>query len=61
MNQWGANGERQDEERYGQFWELSGQGEQCCFELFAVCLTLRDTEDSQTGENCSNQGMKEQR
>ena len=26
MNQWAANGEKQDEKRYGQFWELSGQG-----------------------------------
>ena len=42
VNQWGASGERQDEE-YGQFWKLSG-----CLEHFVLCL--RDTEDSQTGE-----------
>ena len=34
-------------------WELAGQGEQHCFELFVVCL--RNTEDSQTGENRSSQ------
>ena len=49
MNQWAANGEKQDEKRYGQLWELSGQGEQRCFELFVTCL--RDTEGSQTGDN----------
>ena len=59
MNQWAANGKRQDENRHGQLWELSGQGEQHCFELFVICL--RDTEGSQTGENCSSQGVKEQR
>ena len=58
MNQWAASGEKQDE-RYGQFWKFSGQGEQRCFELFVV--SLRDTADRQTGENCSSQGMKEQR
>ena len=42
-----------------QFWEFSGQGKQRCFELFVVCI--RDTENSQTGENCSSQGVKEQR
>ena len=41
MNQWAASGEKQDEERYGQFWELSSEGEQRCFE---------DTKDSQAGE-----------
>ena len=30
-------------------WELSGRGEQRCFELFVVCFI--DTEDSRTGEN----------
>ena len=30
MYQWAANGEQQDEERYGQFGELSGQGEERC-------------------------------
>ena len=59
MNQRAANGVKQDEERYGYFGELSGQGEQHCFEFFVVCL--RDTEDSQTGENCSSQGVKEQK
>ena len=49
MNQWAASGEKQDEKRYGQLWELSGQGEQRCFELFVTCL--RDTEGSQTGDN----------
>ena len=59
-DQWAAKGEKRDEERYGQFSDLSGQGELCCFcfELFVVCL--RDTEDSQTGENCNSQGAKEQ-
>ena len=51
-NQWAASGEKQDEERYDQFLELSRQGEQRCFELFVVCLI--GTEDSQTGENCSS-------
>ena len=59
MNQWVTNGEKQDEDRYGQFWKLLGQGEQRCFELFVV--RLRDTEDRQTGENCSSQGVKEPR
>ena len=59
MNQWGANGEKQDEERCGHFWELSGQGEQRCFELSIVCL--KDNEDSRTGENSSSQCVKEQR
>ena len=54
MNQWAANGGKQEEERYGQFWELSGQGEQRCSELFEVCL--RDSEDCQTGENCRSHG-----
>ena len=43
----------------GQFGELPGQGKQRCFEVSAVCL--RDTEDSQTGENFSSQGVKDQR
>ena len=59
MNHWAAIGEKSDEERCGQFCELSGQGGQCCFELFAVCL--KDTEDSQTGKNGSSRGIKEQR
>ena len=59
MNQWAASGEKQFEERYGQFWELSGQGEQHCFELFVVCL--KDAEDRWTGEDCSSPGMKEHR
>ena len=60
MNRWAAYaGEKKDEERYAQFWELSEQGEQRCSERFVVCL--RDTEDSQTGENCSGQGVKDQR
>ena len=59
MNQWAASGEKPDEERRGQFCELSGQGGQCCFELFAVCL--QDTEDSRTGANGSSRGIKEQR
>ena len=33
MNQWAAIGEKQDEKRYGQLWELSGQGEQRYFEV----------------------------
>ena len=37
----------------------SGYSQQRCFELFAVCL--RDTEDSQPGENCSSEGVKEER
>ena len=49
MNQWAANGEKQDEKRYGQLWELSGKGDQRCFELFVICL--KDTEGSQTGDN----------
>ena len=53
MNHWATNGEKQDEERYDQFWEFSGQGKQRCFELFVVCI--RDTENSQTGANCSSQ------
>ena len=59
MNHWATNGEKQDEERYGQFWEFSGQGKQRCFELFVVCI--RDTENSQTGANYSSQDLKEQR
>ena len=31
VNLWTANGEKRDEERYGQFWELSGQGEASLF------------------------------
>ena len=67
VNQWAANGEIQNEERYGQFWELSGQSEQRVFvfvfslavvELFVVCL--RDTENSPTGDNCSSNSAKEQ-
>ena len=42
MNQWAANGEMQDQERYGQCWERSGHGKQRCSELFLDCL--RDTE-----------------
>ena len=53
MNQWAANGEKQDDERDSQFWELSGQGGQSCFELFVVNC-LRDTENRQTRENCSS-------
>ena len=30
----GSQWRKQDEERCGQFWELSGQSEQRCFELF---------------------------
>ena len=52
LNEWAANGEKQDEERCGQFWELSGKGEQRCSELSAVCL--RDAEDSQIGQNCNS-------
>ena len=48
VNQWTANGDKLDEKRYGQLWELSGQGERRCSELFVVCL--RDTEGSQTGQ-----------
>ena len=58
MNQWAANGEEQDEEKCGQVWELTGQGEQRCVEAFVLCLT--DTEGSQTGEICSSQGVKNQ-
>ena len=36
VNQWAANGEMQDAERYGQFGELSGHAGQHCFELLAV-------------------------
>ena len=46
VNRGAASGEKLDEERYGWFGELSGQGKQRCFELFVVCL--RDTEGSQT-------------
>ena len=41
----GSQWRKQDEERYGQFWELSGQSEQRCFALFVLCV--RNTEDSQ--------------
>ena len=41
------------------FRNTENNGEQCCFEHLVVCF--RDTEDSQTGENCSSQGLKEQR
>ena len=30
MSQWAASGKKQDEERYGQIWELLGQGKQYC-------------------------------
>ena len=59
MKQWAANGEKKDDERYAQFGELSEQGEQRCSERSVVCI--RDTEDCQTGESCSSQGVKEQR
>ena len=59
MNQWAVNGDKQVEERYGQFWELSGQGKQHCFKLFVVCL--KDAEDRWTREDCSIPGMKEHR
>ena len=39
---WTAEGEKQDEERHDQCEELSGQSKQHCFELFVVCLCLRD-------------------
>ena len=45
VNRKAANGEKQDKKKCGQFWELSGQGEQRCSELGVVCLT--DTDDSQ--------------
>ena len=51
--------EKQDEEKCGQLQKLSGQGEQRCFEPYVVCLS--DTEDSQKGESCNNQEVKEQR
>ena len=35
--------------------------EQQWFEPVVVCLTLRDTEDSQKGTSCSHLGVKEQR
>ena len=40
MNQWATNEEGQDEEKCGQFYfqQLSGQGEQLCFEPSVVCL-----------------------
>ena len=38
MNIRAAGGEKQDEERYSQFWELSRLGEQYCFQLVVVCL-----------------------
>ena len=31
VNQWAANGGRPDGEKYGPFWEISGQGGQRCF------------------------------
>ena len=55
VNQWATNGEKQDEEKCGQFWKLSEQGEQPS----VVCSG--DTEDSQRGESCNNQDVKEQR
>ena len=39
VNQWAASGEKQDEERYSQFGEPSGQGEQSCFKLFVAGLS----------------------
>ena len=58
MNRWAASGEKQ-EERYGQFWELSQQSEQRHFEPSVVFFFFfrRDTEHSQTGENCNSQGI----
>ena len=58
MNRWAASGEKQ-EERYGQFWELSEQSEQRRFEPSVVFLyfIFRDIEYSQTGENCNSQGI----
>ena len=45
--------------KYKMVGELSWQGEQRWFKLFAALL--RDSEDSQTGENCSSQGVNEQK
>ena len=48
MNQWAANGEKQ--EVNDQFWEFSGQkDEQHCFDFLVVCLTIRDTDKSFCG------------
>ena len=38
VKQWAANGEKPEMERYGQFGELHGQGEQRSFEHSVVCL-----------------------
>ena len=42
---------------------ISFRNTQHCFEPFVVCLNfnLRDVEDSQKGESCSNRGVEEQR
>ena len=39
VNQWAASGEKQDEERYSQFGEPSGQGEKSCFKLLVAGLS----------------------
>lgn len=61
MNRLADNGGKQDEERCGRFWELPGQGEQSCFELFVICL--RDTELTARQERITvvMQGAKEQK
>ena len=41
MNRWAASGEKQTEERSGQFWEFTEQNEQRCSEHFVVCLRER--------------------
>ena len=50
--QWAANGDMVS------FCELSGQSKQC-FEFTVVCFVEND--DSQTGQNCSSQGIKQDR
>ena len=44
MNQWAASGEKQDEERHVQFWELSGEGRRHCFELLLFLQFVYVTE-----------------
>lgn len=50
--QWAANGDTVS------FCELSGQGKQR-FEFTVVCFV--ENNDNQTGQNCSSQGIKQQR
>ena len=45
MNQWAANGKRQDEERYGQFgnsWDNASNGKDCSMGEFCLLYNNND-------------------